>query len=89
MARKVKVRFSFSRPQASSVALAGDFNDWDVRVCPMVHDPERGAWTATLALAPGRYEYKFFVDGRDWWNDPDAPTVPNVWGSENSYVEVK
>jgi hypothetical protein len=24
-----------------------------------------------------------------WWNDPEAPTVPNVWGSENSYVDVE
>ena len=80
---------SFRCPGAKSVALAGDFNGWDVSAHPMVYDPELDAWTVTLALEPGRYEYKFFVDDRDWWNDPAAPKVPNVWGSENSYIDVE
>jgi 1,4-alpha-glucan branching enzyme len=54
----------------------------------MRDDTDRGHWSITVPLAPGRYEYKFLVDGRTWWNDPAAPTVPNVWGSENSYVDV-
>lgn len=41
-----------------------------------------------VELPPGRHEYKFLVDGKDWWNDPDAPKTPNLWGSENSYVDV-
>jgi len=45
-------------------------------------------WSLTLVLERGRYEYKFFVDGREWWNDSDAPKVPNLWGSENSYLDV-
>lgn len=87
MARMVK--FTFRLPGARSVALAGDFNGWDVSAHPMVYDPAEEAWSITLALEPGRYEYKFLVEGRDWWNDPDAPKTPNVWGSENSYVDVE
>lgn len=83
------VKFSFRLPGAQSLTLAGDFNGWDVSVHLMEYEPAADAWTITLALAPGRYEYKFFVDGRDWWNDPDAPKTPNVWGSENSYVVVE
>lgn len=41
-------------------------------------------WSPTV---PRRYEYKFLVDGREWWNDPEAPKTPNVWGSENSDID--
>jgi hypothetical protein len=47
-----------------------------------------GSWTLELELPVGRHEYKFLVDGRQWWNDPEAHKVPNFWGSENSYVDV-
>ncbi len=56
---------------------------------PMVYDVHLDVWRLTLPLKPGRYEYKLFVDGRDWWNDPNAPKISNVWGSENSYVDVQ
>jgi hypothetical protein len=40
-------------------------------------------WTTTLSLKPGRYEYRFFVDG-NWENDPQCSCcVPNVFGSQN------
>lgn len=84
-----KVVFVFRSAPARTVALAGDFNDWSVTANPMAYDAAEGCWTVTLELAPGRYEYKFLVDGRSWWNDPNAPKVPNVWGSENSYLDVR
>lgn len=46
-------------------------------------------WTIEVDLPPGRHEYKFLVNGGEWWNDPRAPKVPNVWGTENSYVDVQ
>jgi 1,4-alpha-glucan branching enzyme len=81
------VRFQFRHAVASSVAVAGDFNGWDTAIYPM-RPQGNGLWTLALDLQPGRHEYKFFVDGRDWWNDPEAPKVPNLWGTENSYVDV-
>ena len=83
------ITFRFRCPGARSVTLAGDFNDWDVTADPMTPDPRRESWAVTLELSPGRYEYKFFVDGGKWWNDPNAPKVPNAWGSENSYLDVE
>ena len=50
---------------------------------------EGGRWEATLALRPGRYQYKFFADGR-WIHDPAAQeNVPNEHGSLNSVVNVR
>jgi 1,4-alpha-glucan branching enzyme len=48
-----------------------------------------GHWKTTVALPPGRYQYKFIVDG-EWIADPAAQkSVPNEHGSVNSVVEVR
>lgn len=83
-----EVVLTFRCPKARSVAIGGDFNDWSPTAHPMTYDEEQDVWHIRLSLAPGRHEYKFLVDGAQWWNDPDAATVPNVWGSENSFIDV-
>ncbi len=85
--RGTRVQFEFRHRSAFSAALVGDFNDWNPRAHPMERR-EDDLWAVEVDLPPARYEYKFLVDGVEWWNDPDAPKVPNVWGSENSYVQV-
>ena len=87
--RKLRFTFRFRCPGARSVALVGDFNDWNASAHPMDYDTDLELWSITLSLSPGRYEYKFFVDGREWWNDPNAPALPNAWGSENSYLDIE
>lgn len=81
------VRFRYRNARAVSVALAGDFNGWSTTTHPMQRSGDT-LWTLDVDLPPGRHEYKFFVDGRDWWNDAEAPKLPNLWGTENSYVNV-
>jgi 1,4-alpha-glucan branching enzyme len=81
------VLFRFRHPSASTVTVAGDFNGWDITAHPMERQGEN-LWALEMELPPGRHEYKFLVDGQQWWNDPEAPKVPNLWGSENSYLEV-
>lgn len=77
-----KVQFEFLAPDAQEVCLAGDFNNWDVLASPMKKD-KKGLWKAALPLAPGRYEYRFLVDGQ-WENDPVcSDCVPNEFGSMN------
>jgi 1,4-alpha-glucan branching enzyme len=50
---------------------------------------EGGRWETALALWPGRYQYKFVVDGQ-WMNDPNArENILNQHGSFNSVVEVQ
>lgn len=82
------VEFKFHAPQAKRVSLAGSFNNWDTRGVSAKRD-SRGNWKAKVALKPGRYEYKFFVDG-SWLNDPRCSAcVPNSLGSQNCVIEVK
>lgn len=80
--------FKFYAPQAKSVKLAGSFNNWDAASLSAKKD-SRGNWIAKVNLKPGRYEYKFLVDG-SWVNDPGcANSIGNCFGSQNSIIEVK
>lgn len=77
-----KVSFEFQASEAQEVYLTGNFNNWDINVNPMKKD-KSGVWKTTLSLKPGRYEYRFLVDG-NWQNDPSCcDCVPNEFGSEN------
>ena len=77
-----KVLFEFQAPEAQEVYLAGGFNNWDACSNLMKKD-KKGLWKTTLYLKPGRYGYRFFLDG-DWENDPACCNcVPNEFGSQN------
>ncbi len=82
-----KVVFQLNAPNANEVLLIGDFNSWEEAGLAMKKN-KNGVWNAELNLMPGRYEYKFIVDGQ-WWTDPlNTNTVPNSFGSLNSVKEV-
>ncbi len=80
--------FKLSAPQAKRVSVVGNFNNWDTK-SNLAKKDSRGNWMVKLNLKPGKYEYKFFVDGQ-WVNDPGCKsTVPNSFGSHNSTVEIR
>ena len=70
-----QVRLHLSAP-ASSVAVVGDFNDWDPAATPLRPTKESGVWSVELQLKPGRYHYTFLIDGRRWEGDPSEPRAP-------------
>jgi 1,4-alpha-glucan branching enzyme len=81
--------FSLVAPGAKDVRLAGDFTDWDKKALAMDRmKPRSRTFAVILDLPPGRYEYKFIVDG-EWRTDPDAGSAPNEFGGENSVIWVK
>jgi hypothetical protein len=65
------VVFRLLAPAAKKVFLGGSFNDFDARRHPLTRRPD-GLWEISLDLPPGRYVYKFKVDGR-WELDPTNP----------------
>ena len=86
--KTLSVSFALHKPDAKRVSLCGDFNGWSPTATPMKRHND-GHWETTVALAPGRYQYKFIVDG-EWIADPAAQkNVPNEHGSLNSVVEVR
>ncbi|MCI0701590.1 MAG: glycogen-binding domain-containing protein [Planctomycetia bacterium] len=74
-------------PEAKSVAVTGNFCNWELEGHPLKHDG-KGIWKATLTLLPGRYEYRLLVDG-EWRDDPGCTEhVANPFGSENCVFQV-
>ncbi len=72
---------------ASSVSIAGDFNNWDMGATPMMQDGD--TWSVALDLAPGEYMYKFVINGSDWKVDPNNPsTADDGYGGQNSVLTV-
>ncbi|HSW46912.1 MAG TPA: AAA family ATPase, partial [Phycisphaerae bacterium] len=81
------VMFVAEAPGASQVHLAGDFNNWSGTATPMQR-LEDGAFQALLPLGPGRYGYRYVIDGR-WIHDSHNNMVQlNPFGEMNSVVEV-
>ena len=75
--------FTYTDPAAKSVSVAGEFNQWSTTEHPM-HRDASGVWTAVIPLKPGKYQYKFVVDG-DWKQDPLNPnTADDTFGGKNS-----
>ena len=59
--------------QPASVFLSGSFNDWHISdpAFKCIWDSLEEGYTIRFSLDPGRYEYRFVVDGR-WIHDPAA-----------------
>src|SRR3989454_613318 len=80
------VLFSIGALNAERVQLAGEFNDWTLDGSEM--EPLGGVWRKIVKLPPGRYRYRYVIDGR-WQSDPlNAAVEPNVYGGHDSVVVV-
>jgi 1,4-alpha-glucan branching enzyme len=84
---KQKQQFSFNAPAAASVLLVGDFTHWQKNPIPLTKQAN-GVWKAATALAPGKYQYRFLVDG-EWRDDPDCTLrVDNPFGTKDDVLVV-
>lgn len=83
------VLFVAHAPGASDVRLAGDFNGWDPSDTPMSDSGDGESFSALLPLEPGRYRYRYVIDGH-WRSDPNNNYVEsNPFGELNSIVDVR
>jgi chromosome partitioning protein len=75
-------------PRATSVQLAGDFNNWQPDATPMERVGDSGVWQTKIKLPHGIYRYRLVVDGQ-WQQDPyNERTELNPFGELNSVVEI-
>jgi 1,4-alpha-glucan branching enzyme len=76
--------FTYTDAQANAVAVAGEFNKWSATANPLTKN-DAGVWTTSIALKPGRYQYKFVINGTDWKTDPgNNDTATDANGNINS-----
>jgi hypothetical protein len=72
---------------ANVVAVAGTFNDWKQSHTFLTKVGDR--WLCRIKLEPGKYFYKFIVDG-DWITDPgNQDTEDDGSGNINSVLWVR
>jgi serine protease AprX len=64
-----KIVFFYHNDAAENVSLVGDFNDWKKDAAQFEKCAD-GVWRAAInCLPPGKYAYKFLVNGELWTED--------------------
>jgi len=84
--RKIELVFYSPSQSSRTVAVAGDFSGWDYLQMEKVKED---CWRITLKVKPGKYQYGFLVDGKEWVADPNSfRQVPDGFGKFNSVLVV-
>jgi len=94
------VTFRWKDPQAKTVSIVGDFNEWKPGADPL-EQGELGIFKATIPIEDGGWRYLFIVDG-EWKRDPENPASQpapegirpilesqDSGGNEASYLRIK
>jgi 1,4-alpha-glucan branching enzyme len=71
--------------EIESVSVVGDFNHWD----PVAHPLEKtvgGQWQTVIELEEGTYQYRYLVNGQDWYTDAGCAVCANPFGGENNVL---
>jgi len=82
------VQFVLEAPGASTVAVAGDFSDWEPSFRLEDADGD-GVWTGRVPVRPGVHGYMFLIDGTQWQTDPYADRYQDDgFGNRNAILAV-
>jgi len=84
---KHKFIFNISK-HFNTVYLFGSFNGWNREELKMIEKGSSGSYELTIPLEPGRYEYKFFADGRELLDPLNKDSIANGMGGFNSIVVI-
>jgi 1,4-alpha-glucan branching enzyme len=80
------VTFIFDGESKDPVFLVGDFNNWNNSATKL--SKVAGKWQTKISLKPGKYAYKYFVNG-NWVNDSAADEYrTNPYGQQDSVLNV-
>ena len=67
------VKFVLVAPNARTVAVVGDFNNWGLGDSALVATSNHGVWSVTASVPAGVHRYAFVINGKQWMADPTAP----------------
>ncbi len=86
---RVTVRFVLTAPEANSVSLVGDFNNWQPTKL-VLKDRKEGKWELTIKLKKGKvYTYNFLINGKQWIIDPNSyAVVDDGFGGKSSLLKL-
>jgi hypothetical protein len=84
----VYVQFVLDAPTARSVAVAGDFTDWQPEFTLDDSDGD-GVWSGRIPIRPGVHGYMFLIDDTEWRTDPNAGRYQDDgFGNRNAVLAV-
>lgn len=86
----VLVHLTLEAPGARSVAVVGDWNNWNLAAQPLADPDGDGVWELRIRVEPSReYEYQFVIDTDRWMSDPAAVLqVDDGFGGTNSVLDI-
>ena len=80
--------FNIAAPTAREIYLVGDFNHWKINDSSRLSRIDDGRWEKKIGLTPGRYKYKFVVDG-EWMLDTENNNrEQNSFGTFDSIINL-
>jgi 1,4-alpha-glucan branching enzyme len=84
------VTFRVWAPNATSVYLPGNFNNWSFNTTHLIQETDNGAgdgiWSLDLPGITNGTQYKYYLNGNLWKQDPRARLVTWSGSSGNSIV---
>ena len=81
------VEFSYIDNNATKVFLVGSMNNWNTS-STVLRKGDNGVWSIVVKLDPGKYSYKFYVDG-NWYCDQKNPDIEDDgYGGSNSIITI-
>tara|TARA_Y100001970_G_C14199379_1_gene840186 strand:+ start:92 stop:2005 length:1914 start_codon:yes stop_codon:yes gene_type:complete len=81
------IEFSYIDNNASSVFLVGSMNEWNTDATPLQKD-NNGVWSIVINLEPGKYSYKFYVDGNWYYDQNNSEVEDDGYGGSNSIITI-
>lgn len=71
-AESVLIRFMYVHEDAATVAVAGDFSNWEPIPLTWQHVNGQSVWTAEVVVPRQSHRYMFVLDDSKWVTDPLA-----------------
>lgn len=86
-AGEVMLRFVYMDENANSIAVAGDFSDWEPIELTKQNINGEQIWTGLVSMSRGEHNYMFIKDGQQWVTDPLAPVQrDDGFGNKNAVI---
>jgi hypothetical protein len=84
---QVWTRFVYIDNEAESIAIAGDFNNWNPADLTLQTINGDQVWTGLIAMERGEHRYMFVKNGENWVTDPLAAIQQDDgFGNKNAVI---
>lgn len=87
---KREIEFVIHAPQAKTIEILSDFNQWQNGVAPLVGPDKKGNWKIKLKLpiSLNRIEYFYLIDGARRQVDTIHPVISDEFSGQNNVISI-